>query len=109
MIGDLGISIKCDVNSVLGGTACYMAPELVEAYYKKSTSDPSSFSSDMWALGCVLYELVTLKRAFYAKSKDLVFKLIRDDRPPEIESSYFLNSILTKCGPILSRNFKSID
>lgn len=39
------------------GTPCYISPEICEgkAYRKKS---------DIWALGCVLYELTTLKKAF---------------------------------------------
>jgi serine/threonine protein kinase len=29
---------------------------------------PYGFQSDMWALGCILYELCTLKRAFHASN-----------------------------------------
>lgn len=94
MIGDLGISIKSSMQAIIGGTPCYMAPELVESCLKKSIVDVSSFGSDMWALGCVMYELATLKKAYYAKSKDLVFRLIKDESPPEIISSYILNSLL---------------
>lgn len=96
MIGDLGISIKKGMNAVIGGTPSYMAPELVEVCLKKSIMDASTFASDMWSLGCVLYELTTLKKAYYARNKDIVFRIIRDDSPPEISSSFVLNSILNK-------------
>lgn len=40
------------------GTSCYRAPELLQ--------DEAKFSKmvDIWSLGCVLHELITLKRAF---------------------------------------------
>ena len=41
------------------GTPCYISPELCEG-------KPYNQKSDIWALGCVLYELTTLKRAFEA-------------------------------------------
>ena len=37
----------------------------------------------MWALGCVLYELATLKHAFEAGNmKNLVMKIVRGNYPP---------------------------
>lgn len=96
LIGDLGISVKANANSIIGGTPCYMAPEIAEAFVKKKDLDVASFSSDMWALGCVVYELATLKKAFHARSKEIVFKSIREEAPPEVESSYFINSILIR-------------
>ncbi len=42
------------------GTPCYISPELCEGM-------PYNQKSDIWALGCVLYELVSLKRAFEAQ------------------------------------------
>ena len=39
--------------------------------------------SDLWALGCVLYELATLRHAFQAASmKNLILKIIRGSYPP---------------------------
>ena len=62
-IGDLGI-IKIMRNYMMYGqtqigTPLYMSPEI----YKRERYD---IKVDIWALGCILYELMTLKPAFYA-------------------------------------------
>lgn len=44
------------------GTPFYLSPEIVEGK-KYSTK------SDIWALGCVAYELLTLKKVFEATVK----------------------------------------
>ena len=41
------------------GTPAYISPELCEG-------KPYNQKSDIWALGCVLYELASLTRAFEA-------------------------------------------
>lgn len=44
---------------------------------------PYSYQSDLWALGCVLYEMCTLKHAFDANNLlGLVFKIVQDTYPP---------------------------
>jgi eukaryotic-like serine/threonine-protein kinase len=58
------------------GSPFYMAPEQIEG--KELT-----FHSDMYALGVVLYELLTGKRPFVADNiEDLVRKILTDDPPP---------------------------
>lgn len=48
-----------------------MSPELFK-------NRPYSYKSDVWALGCVLYELVTMRHAFDARDMDgLVKKIMR--------------------------------
>ncbi len=42
------------------GTPYYMSPEIFN-------HEPYNHTSDIWALGCVAYELLTLKHAFDAK------------------------------------------
>jgi NIMA (never in mitosis gene a)-related kinase 1/4/5 len=49
-----------------------MSPEVCE-------SKPYTYKSDVWALGCVLYELCTLKHAFEANNLlGLVYKIVKD-------------------------------
>jgi serine/threonine protein kinase len=53
------------------GTPYYMSPELF-------SNKPYNSKSDVWALGCVVYEMTTLKHAFNAKDmSSLVFKITR--------------------------------
>ncbi len=61
-IGDFGISKVLSSESkafTVVGTPCYISPELCEG-------KPYNQKSDIWAVGCVLYELLSLKRAFEA-------------------------------------------
>ena len=63
------------------GTPYYLSPEICldKAYDHKS---------DIWSLGCVLYELCTLKHAFDAGSMHaLVLKIMRGKYAP-ISTSY---------------------
>lgn len=44
---------------------------------------PYTYQSDIWALGCILYELCTLKHAFHAENLlGLVFKIVQDKQEP---------------------------
>ena len=74
-LGDFGIARQMDAPMDMAmtviGTPYYMSPELMEgkAY---------GYKSDVWALGCVLYELATLKHAFDANDMNgLVMKIVR--------------------------------
>jgi serine/threonine protein kinase len=55
------------------GTPLVMAPEVC-------TSRPYTFKSDIWSLGCVLYEMATLKSAF---SADCFLSLVRRPVAPQ--------------------------
>jgi serine/threonine protein kinase len=62
-LGDFGLvtegtSTTAKTTTCARGTECYRAPELLR--------EPSLFNSktDIWALGCILYELVFSKKAF---------------------------------------------
>jgi len=76
-LSDFGISkilsnTKSKATTVLG-TPSYMSPEICEG-------QPYNQKSDIWSLGCVLYELATLKRAFDAETMGaLVMKIMRGD------------------------------
>ena len=78
-IGDFGISkvleTTCQNANTVVGTPYYMAPEACQ-------SEPYTSKSDVWALGCILYELCSLKKAFEADNLlGLVFKIVSE--PPK--------------------------
>ena len=85
VLGDLGISKvlegKQDFAQTCIGTPYYMSPELFK-------NKPYNHKSDVWALGCILYELCTLKHAFDAKSLNgLASKILKGTYPP-VHRSY---------------------
>ncbi|KAF5401566.1 hypothetical protein PHET_05220 [Paragonimus heterotremus] len=79
-LGDFGIAKvlnhTLDLARTCIGTPYYLSPEMCE-------NKPYNHKSDIWALGCVLYEMATLKHAFEAGNmKNLVLKIIRGTYPP---------------------------
>ncbi|CAK93188.1 unnamed protein product (macronuclear) [Paramecium tetraurelia] len=84
-IGDFGIArvlqhtYDCAKTAI--GTPYYLSPEICQ-------EKPYNQKSDIWSLGCILYELTTLNHAFDALSmKELVLKILRGTYPP-IPSQY---------------------
>src|SRR5262249_44264413 len=59
------------------GTFQYMAPEQLEG-------KESDERTDIWALGCVLYEMATGKRAFQGKSQASLISAIMGSEPAPI-------------------------
>eukprot|EP00758_Cryptobia_borreli_P014754 Tbor_TRINITY_DN5954_c4_g1::TRINITY_DN5954_c4_g1_i3::g.19319::m.19319/K08857/NEK1_4_5; NIMA (never in mitosis gene a)-related kinase 1/4/5 len=87
-LGDFGISTvlrnTCELKRTVCGTPYYFSPELC-------MNKPYNNKSDVWALGCILYELTTLNHAFDGSSmKALVQKILKGVYPP-IHSSYSPN------------------
>ncbi|KAM4565807.1 serine/threonine-protein kinase Nek3 isoform 1-T2 [Odontesthes bonariensis] len=79
-LGDFGSA--CILNSseayahAYVGTPYYVAPEIWD-------NKPYNNKSDVWSLGCVLYELCTLRHPFQAPSwKSLILKVCRGAYPP---------------------------
>ena len=62
-IGDLGVARELNQSANMAhtvvGTPYYLSPELCE-------EKPYNNKSDIWSLGCVLYELCTLRHPFEA-------------------------------------------
>ena len=101
-LGDFGIARILDGTSEFAktciGTPYYLSPEICE-------NKPYNNKSDLWAMGCVLYEMSTLKHAFKAGSmKNLILKIIRGSYPPiNSRYSYDLRNLVTA---LLKRNPK---
>lgn len=75
-LGDFGLS-KCmnaaeiKMTSTFVGTPYYMSPELIQG-------SPYDTKSDIWSLGCLVYELCTLHPPFQASSPtELAGKIIK--------------------------------
>lgn len=65
------------------GTPYYMSPEVC-------TKRLYSFACDMWALGCVLYELCALKVPFDATSMASLVHMITREQTPSLPNKYSL-------------------
>jgi len=77
------------------GTAGYMSPEQVRA-------EPVDPRSDIFSLGCILYELATGSRAFPGGSAAEVMSAILKDEPPALASGGLplpptLDTIIRRC------------
>lgn len=84
-LGDFGIarvlSSTSDLAKTCIGTPYYLSPEICE-------NKPYNNKSDVWSLGCVLYELSSLKHAFEASNiKSLIFKILKGS-VPQIPNKY---------------------
>lgn len=91
-MGDLNVSkvVKKGLGYTQTGTPYYASPEVWR-------DQPYDIKSDIWSLGCVLYEMITLKPPFRAEDMASLYKKvlkgnrIRYDNVgvyPKIPSSY---------------------
>ncbi|XP_077978355.1 serine/threonine-protein kinase Nek1-like [Glandiceps talaboti] len=98
-LGDFGIARTLDYTidkaSTCVGTPCYLSPELCQDI-------PYNNKSDMWALGCLLYEMCGLQPAFDANNLiSLFYKIVKCDHAdvPDMysdELKELVNAILVK-------------
>ncbi|XP_076469959.1 serine/threonine-protein kinase Nek11-like [Babylonia areolata] len=94
-IGDFGISRilmgTTDMASTFTGTPYYMSPEVLkhEGYNSKS---------DVWSVGCIMYELCALEHAFTGQGLMGVMYKIVEGEPPDLPKKYSreLNGVLKK-------------
>ncbi|MFN0152427.1 MAG: protein kinase domain-containing protein [bacterium] len=71
------VSRPLTAEGTIVGTFQYMSPEQLEG-------GESDARSDLWALGCVLYEMATGRRAFQGKSQASLISSIMKDEPPPV-------------------------
>ena len=84
-VGDFGIARVLqhtqDCARTAIGTPYYLSPEIC-------LEKPYGYKSDVWSLGCILYELATLRHAFDADSmRGLVLKILRGI-PPDVPTAF---------------------
>eukprot|EP00750_Incisomonas_marina_P019594 INCI3588.3.p1 GENE.INCI3588.3~~INCI3588.3.p1 ORF type:complete len:828 (+),score=132.11 INCI3588.3:74-2557(+) len=101
-VGDFGIAKVLDYTDQLArtqvGTPLYMSPELCRGH-------PYSFKSDIWALGCVLYEMCTLQHPFVATNMaSLVVRILKGVFPPLPSASGYSAHIRSALMCTLAKN-----
>ena len=100
-VGDLGVA-KVLNNTYFAktfiGTPYYLSPELCE-------DKPYNDKSDVWALGCILYELCTYNHPFNAKSQGgLILKILNSS--PEPISIRYSKDLKNLVNEIFNKDFK---
>ena len=83
-IGDLGVAkmlTHTKFAKTFIGTPYYLSPEICQDM-------PYNDKSDVWALGCILYELCTYKHPFEAKSQGALILKILKNQPAPIHNYY---------------------
>eukprot|EP00049_Salpingoeca_infusionum_P002920 m.61333 g.61333 ORF g.61333 m.61333 type:complete len:294 (-) comp11858_c0_seq1:452-1333(-) len=98
-LGDLGLSryfsTETNMTDTLVGTPYYMSPERIKEH-------PYGFASDIWSLGCLLYEMAALRSPFYGDDLTLytLFHKIENLAYPPLPAEHFsdeLRSLVQLC------------
>uniref|UniRef100_A0A8C4RYN9 non-specific serine/threonine protein kinase n=1 Tax=Erpetoichthys calabaricus TaxID=27687 RepID=A0A8C4RYN9_ERPCA len=107
-LGDFGIARMLNNTMELArtcvGTPYYLSPEICE-------SKPYNNKTDVWSLGCVLYELCTLKHPFEGNNlRHLIVKICRGYFVPvSPKYSYDLRYLITHLFKVNPRDRPSIN
>ena len=82
-LGDLNVSkvARKGLGYTQTGTPYYASPEVWE-------EKPYDSKSDVWSLGCVMYETITLRPPFQAKSMEELYKKVMRGNYPRIPKKY---------------------
>lgn len=100
-IGDFGIARVLDnqasVAVTMLGTPYYMSPEICKG-------EPYRDKSDMWSLGCVLYEMCVLRHAFESQSLlGLVYCIVSETNDP-IPADRYSAAVADVVAQLLTKN-----
>ena len=105
-LGDLNVSkvTKKGLGYTQTGTPYYASPEVWKDH-------PYDNKSDIWSLGCVLYEMITLKPPFRAPNMDQLYKKVISGEYNKIPSNYSedLSNIVDYLLQVNSNNRPSCD
>ena len=81
LLSDFGISkvigTLTDLTKTARGTIFTMSPEVIRR-------EPHDQSADVFSLGCVLYEMCALERAFVSDSREKIEHMVLNSNPPRI-------------------------
>jgi NIMA (never in mitosis gene a)-related kinase 1/4/5 len=107
-LGDFGIakvlSNTADLARTAIGTPYYLSPEICreEKYNNKS---------DIWSLGCILYEMCSLRHAFEARNMKELVKAIMRGRVAPLPSGYSggVSELVTACLQLDPRKRPRVD
>ena len=82
-LGDMNVSkvIKEKVLHTQTGTPYYASPEVWN-------DAPYSYKSDLWSIGCVVYELCELRPPFQGKDLDELYENVCKGKPERINKAY---------------------
>jgi NIMA (never in mitosis gene a)-related kinase 1/4/5 len=83
-LGDMNVSKvanKKGLNYTQTGTPYYASPEVWR-------DEPYDIKSDIWSLGCVLYEMIALKPPFTAEDMAGLFKKVNKGNFPRIPKNF---------------------
>ncbi|XP_061313412.1 serine/threonine-protein kinase Nek5 isoform X4 [Pezoporus flaviventris] len=107
-LGDFGIARQLNSTTEFAhtcvGTPYYLSPEICE-------NQPYNNKTDIWSLGCVLYELCALKHPFEGNSlHQLMLKICRGRfHPVSLNYSYDLRILISQLFKVSPRDRPSIN
>jgi NIMA (never in mitosis gene a)-related kinase 1/4/5 len=98
-LGDLNVSkvMKQDMYKTQTGTPYYASPEVWK-------DQPYDWRSDIWSLGCVLYEMITLKPPFRAQNMEGLYKKVVRGIYPKINMETYSEDIAAVVKSLLQVN-----
>ena len=102
-VGDFGIARVLDSTTALArtkiGTPYYLSPEICQ-------EKPYNQKSDVWALGCLLYEMLALEVPFKAKDIMNLMRMIMFRHPQPIRGGNYSSSMRNLVKSLLAKDPK---
>jgi serine/threonine protein kinase len=99
-IGDLGVCKNLNTASLANtfvGTPYYLSPELC-------CDKPYNEKSDIWSLGCVMYEMLAFKKPFEANNPASLLLKIVNDKPENLNINKYSTKLIDLVHRMLDKN-----